>query len=170
MGICSPQSWDGLKMSLLEVQLPLLSQGTRSLFGQWRLEKRENYTKTKRESMTEFLQGSAAFWFNMDKKGYRDPRTTHGGCPVLTGEVKCEVLSSWVIMLFFFFFLRVQMDLEQVDLLLWPVPKVSLWTELFRQGLTISEHLLNWYFTHLWCASSHIPYWTKKGNTTIFMW
>ena len=35
-------------------------------------------------------EGSAAFWFNLDKKGFRDRRTKHGGCPVLGG-------SKWIV-------------------------------------------------------------------------
>ena len=45
-------------------------------------------------------KGSAAFWFNLDRKGHRDPKTCHGGCPVLKGskwilnKVICVILVS----------------------------------------------------------------------------
>ena len=39
-------------------------------------------------------KGSAAFWFNLDRKGFRDRRTVHGGCPVLQGSK--WILNKWV--------------------------------------------------------------------------
>lgn len=33
-----------------------------------------------------WLQGGAAFWFNLRPSGATDPRTLHGGCPVLVGS------------------------------------------------------------------------------------
>ncbi len=42
-------------------------------------------------------KGSAAFWFNLDRKGHRDPRTNHGGCPVLKG-------SKWILNKWIFYF------------------------------------------------------------------
>ena len=39
-------------------------------------------------------KGSAAFWFNVDRKGFRDRRTVHGGCPVLHGSK--WILNKWV--------------------------------------------------------------------------
>ncbi len=39
-------------------------------------------------------KGSAAFWFNLNKRGYRDRRTAHGGCPVLKGSK--WILNKWI--------------------------------------------------------------------------
>ena len=33
-----------------------------------------------------FLQGAAAFWYNIGRNGERDERTMHAGCPVALGE------------------------------------------------------------------------------------
>lgn len=41
-------------------------------------------------------KGSAAFWISMDKKGYRDMRTSHAGCPVLKGSK--WILNKWLYM------------------------------------------------------------------------
>jgi prolyl 4-hydroxylase len=35
-------------------------------------------------------RGSAAFWYNLDRKGFRDLRSSHGGCPVIKG-------SKWIL-------------------------------------------------------------------------
>ncbi len=42
-------------------------------------------------------KGSAAFWFNLDRKGHRDVRTSHGGCPVLRG-------SKWIVNKWIYYF------------------------------------------------------------------
>ena len=42
------------------------------------------------ESEMKPAKGSAAFWINLDAAHWNDPRTTHGGCPVLKG-------SKWII-------------------------------------------------------------------------
>jgi prolyl 4-hydroxylase len=39
-------------------------------------------------------KGSAAFWYDVDKKGYRDRDTLHGGCPVLQGTK--WILNKWI--------------------------------------------------------------------------
>ena len=39
-------------------------------------------------------RGSAAFWYNLDMKGYRDQMTRHGGCPILKGTKK--ILNRWI--------------------------------------------------------------------------
>ena len=39
-------------------------------------------------------KGSAAFWFSLDKKGFRDVRTVHGGCPVFSGSK--WILNRWI--------------------------------------------------------------------------
>lgn len=31
-------------------------------------------------------KGAAAFWYNMHADGVRDPRTLHGGCPIIVGS------------------------------------------------------------------------------------
>ena len=38
------------------------------------------------EQVVEPSKGSAAFWINLHPNGYRDMRTSHGGCPVLEGK------------------------------------------------------------------------------------
>ena len=42
-------------------------------------------------------RGSAAFWFNLDKKGFRDRRLLHGGCPIIKG-------SKWILNKWLFYF------------------------------------------------------------------
>ena len=42
-------------------------------------------------------RGSAAFWFNLDRKGYRDTRLLHGGCPIIKG-------SKWILNKWIFYF------------------------------------------------------------------
>lgn len=39
-------------------------------------------------------KGSAAFWLNLDRKGYRDRRLLHGGCPIIKGSK--WILNKWV--------------------------------------------------------------------------
>lgn len=39
-------------------------------------------------------KGSAAFWYDLDRKGYRDLDTLHGGCPVLKGTK--WILNKWI--------------------------------------------------------------------------
>jgi len=39
-------------------------------------------------------RGSIAFWYNLDRKGYRDLRATHGGCPILKGSK--WILNKWI--------------------------------------------------------------------------
>ena len=39
-------------------------------------------------------KGSAAFWFSLDRRGYRDKQTVHGGCPVIQGSK--WILNKWV--------------------------------------------------------------------------
>ena len=39
-------------------------------------------------------KGSAAFWFSLKKRGHRDLRTIHGGCPVIKGTK--WILNKWV--------------------------------------------------------------------------
>jgi prolyl 4-hydroxylase len=39
-------------------------------------------------------RGSAAFWMNLDKKGFRERRSQHTGCPVLGGSK--WILNKWV--------------------------------------------------------------------------
>ena len=39
-------------------------------------------------------KGSAAFWYDLDRKGYRDRDTMHGGCPVLKGTK--WILNKWI--------------------------------------------------------------------------
>ena len=39
-------------------------------------------------------RGSAAFWYNLDMKGFRDQRSQHGGCPVIKGSK--WILNKWV--------------------------------------------------------------------------
>ena len=39
-------------------------------------------------------KGSAAFWFSLDRKGHRDQKTAHGGCPVLKGSK--WILNKWI--------------------------------------------------------------------------
>ena len=41
-------------------------------------------------------KGSAAFWISLDKKGFRDQRTSHAGCPVLKGSK--WILNKWLYM------------------------------------------------------------------------
>ena len=42
-------------------------------------------------------RGSAAFWFNLDRKGFRDQRLLHGGCPIIKG-------SKWILNKWIFYF------------------------------------------------------------------
>ena len=39
-------------------------------------------------------RGSAAFWYDLDTKGFRDQRGLHGGCPVIKGSK--WILNKWV--------------------------------------------------------------------------
>ena len=39
-------------------------------------------------------KGSVAFWFDTDKKGHRDQRTLHGGCPIIQGSK--WILNKWL--------------------------------------------------------------------------
>ena len=39
-------------------------------------------------------KGSVAFWLNLDRKGHRDLRTMHSGCPVLKGSK--WIMNKWV--------------------------------------------------------------------------
>jgi hypothetical protein len=39
-------------------------------------------------------RGSAAFWYNLDQKGFRDSRSSHGGCPVIKGSK--WILNKWI--------------------------------------------------------------------------
>ena len=39
-------------------------------------------------------KGSAAFWYDLDRKGYRDRRLLHGGCPILKGSK--WILNKWI--------------------------------------------------------------------------
>ena len=39
-------------------------------------------------------RGSAAFWYNLNSDGYRNPYTAHGGCPVLKGSK--WILNKWL--------------------------------------------------------------------------
>jgi prolyl 4-hydroxylase len=39
-------------------------------------------------------RGSAAFWYNLDRKGFRDTRTVHGGCPIIKGSK--WILNKWI--------------------------------------------------------------------------
>ena len=39
-------------------------------------------------------KGSAAFWFSTTLHGYRDLRTSHGGCPILQGQK--WILNKWI--------------------------------------------------------------------------
>ncbi len=39
-------------------------------------------------------RGAVAFWWDLDKKGYRDYRTQHGGCPIVKGSK--WILNKWV--------------------------------------------------------------------------
>ena len=38
--------------------------------------------------------GAAAFWMNLDAAHWKDPRSTHGGCPVLKGTK--WILNKWI--------------------------------------------------------------------------
>ncbi len=40
------------------------------------------------------VKGSIAFWYDLDKKGHRDYRTLHGGCPILSGSK--WILNKWI--------------------------------------------------------------------------
>jgi prolyl 4-hydroxylase len=42
-------------------------------------------------------RGSAAFWFNLDRKGHRDKRVLHSGCPVIKG-------SKWIVNKWIYYF------------------------------------------------------------------
>jgi prolyl 4-hydroxylase len=46
-------------------------------------------------------RGSAAFWYDLDRKGYRDMRTYHGGCPIVKG-------TKWILNKWIFYFNQVQ--------------------------------------------------------------
>jgi len=46
-----------------------------------------------KEKISHF-RGSMAFWYSLDRKGFRDPRSTHGGCPVLKGSK--WILNKWI--------------------------------------------------------------------------
>lgn len=39
-------------------------------------------------------RGSVAFWHNLDRKGHRDLRASHGGCPILKGSK--WILNKWI--------------------------------------------------------------------------
>ena len=39
-------------------------------------------------------RGSVAFWYDLDRKGHRDQRTLHGGCPVIKGSK--WILNKWI--------------------------------------------------------------------------
>ena len=39
-------------------------------------------------------RGSAAFWYDLDRKGYRDQRSLHGGCPIIKGSK--WILNKWI--------------------------------------------------------------------------
>ncbi len=39
-------------------------------------------------------RGSAAFWLNLDRKGFRDKRLLHGGCPIVKGSK--WILNKWL--------------------------------------------------------------------------
>lgn len=39
-------------------------------------------------------KGSVAFWFGLDRKGHRDKRLLHGGCPILKGSK--WILNKWI--------------------------------------------------------------------------
>ena len=46
------------------------------------------------ESTIKPMEGSAAFWMNLDASHRKDPRSIHGGCPVLKGTK--WILNKWV--------------------------------------------------------------------------
>ena len=46
------------------------------------------------EQRLEPSRGSAAFWLDLDKKGYRELRSSHMGCPVLKGSK--WILNKWI--------------------------------------------------------------------------
>ena len=46
------------------------------------------------ESSIKPKKGSAAFWINLDASHWKDPRSTHGGCPVLRGSK--WILNKWI--------------------------------------------------------------------------
>ena len=50
------------------------------------------HTKVERTLMP--TRGSAAFWYDLDRKGYRDQRTYHGGCPIVKGTK--WILNKWI--------------------------------------------------------------------------
>jgi len=39
-------------------------------------------------------RGSAAFWYDLDSKGFRDGRALHGGCPIIKGSK--WILNKWI--------------------------------------------------------------------------
>jgi hypothetical protein len=39
-------------------------------------------------------RGSLGFWYNLDMKGHRDRRLSHGGCPVLKGSK--WIFNKWI--------------------------------------------------------------------------
>ena len=49
------------------------------------------------ETVVHPRKGSAAFWFNLDRRGFRDQRLIHGGCPILKG-------SKWILNKWIFYF------------------------------------------------------------------
>ncbi len=49
------------------------------------------------EQMVSPTRGSAAFWISLDRRGFRDQRSSHGGCPVATG-------SKWILNKWMFYF------------------------------------------------------------------
>ena len=46
------------------------------------------------ESAMKPKKGSAVFWINLDAAHWKDPRSTHGGCPVLKGTK--WILNKWI--------------------------------------------------------------------------
>jgi len=45
------------------------------------------------ETLVQPSKGSVAFWFGLDRKGYRDHALLHGGCPVLAGTK--WIMNKW---------------------------------------------------------------------------
>ena len=43
-----------------------------------------------------YIQGAAAFWWNLHKNGEGDDKTRHAGCPVLSGSKWGEYLSQLI--------------------------------------------------------------------------
>ena len=46
------------------------------------------------EQLVTPTRGSAAFWIDLDRKGYRETRSSHMGCPVLKGSK--WILNKWI--------------------------------------------------------------------------